>query len=54
MEKPFGEYQQKPTIIQTKARLKVINEDPIEIQTTPVTVTHQLKNTDTDIQDIIQ
>lgn len=41
METPFGGYQQKPTIALHEPQPKVINEQPIETQTTPVSATSQ-------------
>lgn len=41
METPFGGYQQKPTVIQHEAQSKVINDIPVETQTTPVYATLQ-------------
>lgn len=38
METPFG-YQQKPSVTQPESTPKVINEQPIETQTTPVYTT---------------
>lgn len=51
METPFGGYQKKQTIKQPDLGLKVINKQPKEIQTTPVSATSQPQNTKTDIQE---
>jgi len=41
METPFGGYQQKPIVTQYEPQSKVINEQPVEIHTTPVSATPQ-------------
>jgi hypothetical protein len=45
METPFGGYQEKQTIKQLDPEHKVINEQPIEIQTTPVSTKSQPQDT---------
>ena len=41
METPFGGYHEKPTIIQPEPQPKVIYEQPVENQNTPVSATSQ-------------
>ena len=41
METPFGGYHEKPIIKQPEPQSKVINEQPVETQTTPVYATPQ-------------
>lgn len=47
METPFGRYHEKQTIKQPYPEPKLINEQPIEIQTTLASATPQPHNTRT-------
>ena len=41
METPFGGYHEKPIVTQHELQPKVINEQPVEIHTTPVSTAPQ-------------